>query len=113
MSFKIYIDGLDDLNKEIKEMQKGISLTKVNELCRKIEEDAKAVCPEECREYIKLQCVTSEVRADIGFTYDTQSKEALIHLREATRKNLPSMTALTQILFEGLLKDIENTIEGS
>ena len=111
MSFNIDFDGLDDIKKELEKMQKGVSHNEIKTWCKKIEDEAKLDCPEEYKEYIKLDCETRGILGENGFTYDTRSKEALIHLKKTVQKNLASMSFTTQMFFQELVEDIENVIK--
>lgn len=114
MSFRIDIDGLDDLKKELERLSQQpaepVSILEVNVWCKKILSQAKLNCPEEKIAEIKLECVEKAGFEGIGFSY-SESKELLPFLREAILINLPNMSPNTQMVFEELLKDIQQTID--
>lgn len=106
MAFRIDIDirGLEELQKKLEELQKGLTLPTLNRWCRKIESEAKASCPQEYRESIQLRAIkTSADKFDIEFK---ASREALPSVKQAIHTNLRLMPLTTKALLEVLLKKI-------
>lgn len=46
MSFRIDIEGLDELQRELERMQEGLTVPEVDRWCKIIETQAKETCPE-------------------------------------------------------------------
>lgn len=108
MSCDIEIKGLKELQRELERMKEGLTLSKVNQWCKRIEAQAKQNCPEEHRESINIDAVQAGPgRFDIQLK---AQKEALPHVRTAIKSNLSSMPITTRALFETVLKNIEQKI---
>jgi hypothetical protein len=114
MSFGIDIDGLDDLKKELERLSQQpvvpVSILEVNNWCKKIVSQAKLNCPDEKKAEIRLECVEKADFEGVGFSY-SESKELLPYLRDAILINLPNMSPITKMVFEVLLKDVQQTMD--
>lgn len=109
MSFDIEIKGLEELQRELKRMQEGLTVPTLNQWCKRIEHQARMNCPEEYKESISINAVHREPNIfDIELK---AAKETLPHIRDAIQQNLSSMPITTRALFEVLLKDINHRMQ--
>ena len=105
MSFEIKIEGLNELERYLRRLTEEFTLSSIDYWCKKIEGEAKAVCPHEYQGTIVLRAVPAGLNA-----FDIQFKafeEAVPYVKQAIKKNLNSMPLFIRVLFENLLKEIE------
>ncbi len=79
MSFHIKIEGLKELEKQLQELMEEISLSSIDYWCKKIEAEARRICPQERGESVVLKAVPADSgKFNIRFRC---SKEASLHER--------------------------------
>lgn len=105
VSFEIKIEGLDELERELKKIKGGLSLPILKKWCRKISNEARINSPEGLGEEIQLDAIKTGLnKFDIKFK---APKEAIPYIKSSIRRNLTQMPITTRGLFEQLLKQIE------
>jgi len=105
LSFNIKIKGLKELERKLGEMIKGLTLPSVDCWCKKIEAEARRICPQEHEETIMLKAAPA---GSGKFNIQLKaSKEAVPCVKEAIETNLNLMPSTTRAIFEALLKEID------
>ena len=111
MSFKIDVSGLDELEKEIEEMQQGLSLSSLQHWAQEIETTARTLAqrsPSDAIESIGVEVLETEPKT---FEVKAHGQErALPFIAEATRIVLHDMPITSQAVFESFLDELEKSI---
>lgn len=105
MSFEFRINGLEELNRKIDEMQKGLTLPYLKFWCERITNDVKLNSIEELSERFTLDVFLDE---DENPQFNFSSPPELIPLTVDSITNyLNDMPITTKALFETLMNIIE------
>jgi hypothetical protein len=111
MSFSIDVSGLDELEKDIEAMLKGLRLETLQHWAGEIEAKARELAstrvPMDVRDSIRLEVLepkpkTFEVKAHA-------QQEGIAFIVEATKSILPNMPVTSQTIFEALLDELEKS----
>ncbi len=101
----IDVSGLDELEQDIQNMQKGLTISVLNDWAAKVLEDARSHIPIEKRE--SLQLVFSRKNDNKIDTKLRAPAEYLQFVKQAIETFLAQMPITTQQLFRALLERIQ------
>ncbi|MGP8068650.1 MAG: hypothetical protein ACLP5V_02035 [Candidatus Bathyarchaeia archaeon] len=112
MKFEIQSEGLDKIETELDELQKGLTLPILQNWAKRIESEAKMLgfgskAPRGIFENIRLQVSESEPK-----TFEVTAranKRALPFIAKATQRELPRMPLTAQAIFESFLEELESS----
>ncbi len=113
MSFSIDVRGLDELEKDIEAMRKGLRLETLQHWAGEIETTARALAsteaPVDVRDSIRVEVLEVEPKT---FEVKAHAKqEALAFIVDATRSALPNMPLTSQTIFENFLEKLEKSLD--
>lgn len=105
VGFEIRIEGIKELERDLKRMEEGLSLPVLKKWCKRITNEARINSPEGLGEEIQLDAIKTGLNNfDIKFK---APKETIPYVKSSIRRNLMQMPITTRGLFEQLLKQIE------
>jgi hypothetical protein len=102
MGFRIDVKGIDEIQKRLNDLQKGLDPDTFNEWSHRVENTAKQICNDTDSKRIKLKHTQ-----ELGFSYEVSDKEAIDCLIDAVKQHLNSMPSILQEIYKTFMKELE------